>query len=147
MQCSAPPSASPISERKRQPGETADDYPHVVVQLSDGWRVIRCAANLQWIIQSNDGERAGRARWAGVGYCMTREALLQASRALCARIDPAALAALGALPEHITVARVTAPAPVNDKLAALTGVTTIDNDNTADARRRDWLPGPEFVGQ
>ena len=40
-------------------------------------------------------------------------------------------------------------APVNDKLAALAEAeaTLIDNHDTADTRRRDWLPGPEFVGQ
>jgi hypothetical protein len=38
-------------------------------------------------------------------------------------------------------------APINDKLAALAAAeaTLIDNDDTADTRRRDWRPGPEFV--
>ncbi len=38
-------------------------------------------------------------------------------------------------------------APVNDKLAALAEaeVPPTDNHDTADTRRRDWLPGLEFV--
>jgi hypothetical protein len=80
--------------------ETAGDYPNIVARLSDKWRVILCGAGIQWILQRRDGERAGRARWAGVGYCRTREALLRLCRASSERVDPAAWAALIALPEH-----------------------------------------------
>ena len=97
----APPPASAISKCKRQPGETADDYPHVVARLSDRWRVIRCDASLQWVIQSHDGERAGRARWTGVGYCQTRAALLRLCRTSCGLVDPSAWAMLDELPAHI----------------------------------------------
>ena len=82
--------------------ETADDYPHIVARLSDRWRVIVCPAGIQWILQRRDGQRAGRARWAGVSYCQTREALLRLCRTFSARVDPAALSTLAALPEHIT---------------------------------------------
>ncbi len=81
--------------------ESADDYSGIVARLSASHRVIICKDQIQWILQRRDGERHGRTRWAGVGYFLTREALLRASRASCARIDPAALAALAALPEHI----------------------------------------------
>ncbi len=80
--------------------ESADEYGGIVGHLSTSHRVITCKDQIQWILQRRDGERHGQARWAGVGYFLTREALLRASRALCARIDPAALAALAALPEH-----------------------------------------------
>ncbi len=80
--------------------ESADEYSGIVARLSASYRVITCKDQIQWILQRRDGERHGRARWAGVGYFRTREALLRMSRALCARIDPAALAALAALPEH-----------------------------------------------
>ena len=80
--------------------ESADDYRGIVARLCPRHRVITCKDRIQWILQRRDGERHGRARWAGMGYFLTREALLRASRALCARIDPAALAALAALPEQ-----------------------------------------------
>ncbi len=89
----------------RKPRESADDYPSIVARLSDRWRVIVCAGGIQWILQRRDGERAGGTRWTGVGYCMTREALLRLCRGLESPVDPAALSALAALPEHITVAR------------------------------------------
>ena len=82
--------------------ESDDDYARVVARLDDRWRVIVCRDDLQWILQRRDGERAGRARWTGVGYFLTREALLRVSRASCVRVDPAALSALAALPEHMT---------------------------------------------
>lgn len=53
----------------RKPRESTDDYPQIVARLSDKWRVILCTAGVQWILQRRDGERAGGARWAGVGYC------------------------------------------------------------------------------
>ena len=87
-----------MADRKLR--EAADDYTHIVSRLSDRWRVIRCSARLQWIMQCRDGQRAGGARWTGVGYFLTREALLRSSRALCAQIDPAALVVVAALPEH-----------------------------------------------
>jgi hypothetical protein len=31
--------------------ESADEYPHVVATLTDGRRVIECAADIQWVIQ------------------------------------------------------------------------------------------------
>jgi len=80
--------------------ETADGYIGIVARLGTRHRVITCKDNIQWILQRRDGERYGRARWAGIGYFLTRESLIEASRALRARIDPVDLAALAALPEH-----------------------------------------------
>ncbi len=89
-----------IGRRPARHHYSADDYSGIVARLSASHRVITCKDQIQWIVQRRDGERHGRARWAGVGYFLTRAALLRASRTLCARIDPAALAALAALPEH-----------------------------------------------
>ena len=55
--------------------ESDDDYACIVTRLGDGGRVIVCRDDLQWILQRRDGKRAGRARWASVGYCTTREGL------------------------------------------------------------------------
>ena len=82
--------------------ESDDNYARVVAQFDDGWRVIVCRDDLQWILQRRDGERAGGARWTGVGYCRTREALLRLCRASSARIAPSEWAVLVALPEYIT---------------------------------------------
>ena len=80
--------------------ESADEYSGIGARPHPSHRVILGKDRTQWNLQRRDGERHGRARWAGVGYFLTREALLRASRTLCARIDPAALAAMAALPEH-----------------------------------------------
>ncbi len=82
--------------------ESDDDYGCIVTRLGDAGRVIVCRDDLQWILQRRDGKRAGRARWASVSYCTTREALLRLCRAACARIDPSEWAVLAALPESIT---------------------------------------------
>ncbi len=82
--------------------ESDDDYARIVARLDDRWRVIVCRDDLQWILQRRDGERAGGARWTGISYCQSREALLRLCRASSARIDPSEWAALVALPEYIT---------------------------------------------
>ena len=82
--------------------ESADEYSGTVACLSASHRVIICKDRTQWILQRRDGERAGGARWAGVGYCRTREALLRLCRASSEPVDPAALSLLAALPEHFT---------------------------------------------
>ena len=89
-----------IARGPAQHHESADEYSGIVARLSASHRVITCKDRTQWVLQRRDGQRHGRARWAGVGYFLTREALLRASRAMCAQIDPAALAAMAALPEH-----------------------------------------------
>lgn len=81
--------------------ESDDDYAYIVTRLGDAGRVIVCRDDLQWILQRRDGKKAGRARWAGVGYCTTREGLLRLCRASGARIGPSELAVLAALPGNI----------------------------------------------
>jgi hypothetical protein len=81
--------------------EEADDYHSVVVDLNDNWRVILCAAGIQWVLQRRTGERHGRARWEGRSYCRTGEALKRLSRRHAGAIDPAAADILASLPERI----------------------------------------------
>jgi hypothetical protein len=81
--------------------EEASDYHAVVAHLNDRWRVIVCAAGLQWILQRRTGERHGRARWEGRSYCRTSEALNRLSRKHAGAIDPAATDILAELPNWI----------------------------------------------
>ena len=90
---------------RRGPGETADRYPGVVVQINRRWRVILCSAGMQWILQRHDGERGGTARWAGVGYFQTREALVRLCRASCGPVSQHVWAVLDGLPDHIARGR------------------------------------------
>jgi hypothetical protein len=47
---------------KRDAGrmESADDYPGVVADLGDKWRVIECRAGEQWILQRKNGNQSAR---------------------------------------------------------------------------------------
>jgi hypothetical protein len=81
--------------------EEADDHRAVVARLNDNWRVIVCAAGIQWILQRRSGKRHGRARWEGRSFCRTREALIRVSREHAGAVDPAAAAILAALPDRV----------------------------------------------
>ena len=74
--------------------EEADDYHAVVARLNDSWRVIVCAAGIQWVLQRRRGERRGTARWEGRSYCRTGEALKRLSRRHAGAIDPTTAAIL-----------------------------------------------------
>jgi hypothetical protein len=82
--------------------EEADDYHAVVARLNDSWRVIVCAAGIQWILQRRRGERRGTARWESRCFCRTSEALNRLSRGRAGAIDPSADATLASLPERIS---------------------------------------------
>ena len=81
--------------------EEADDYHAVVARLNESWRIIVCAAGIQWILQRRRGERRGTARWEGRSFCRTSEALNRLSRKHAGAIDPTATAILAALPDWI----------------------------------------------
>ena len=81
--------------------ETSDIYVGLIAHLNTRWRVVTCRDSFQWILQKRDAQRSGRPRWTGVRYFRTRDALMRASRTLCGRIDPNALAILAALPAQI----------------------------------------------
>jgi hypothetical protein len=89
-----------LQQAGRTARETADDYPGIVARLCDTRRVIQCRDAVQWILQGRDGWSGGTARWTGLSYCRTREAILRLCRTSSARIDPIAWAALTALPAH-----------------------------------------------
>lgn len=78
--------------------ETSDDYPLVVVDFGDGWRVIECAAGLQWILQKRISR--GQYPWRGQSFCRTKEALLRCAE----RSHPL----LEALPDRFPEGRETA---------------------------------------
>ena len=61
--------------------EEADDYPYIVVQLDDRWRIIECRNDIQWILQKLVG-----GRWRGQRYCRTLAGLKSSLTALC--VDP-----------------------------------------------------------
>jgi hypothetical protein len=78
--------------------ESDDNYPNNI-RLNDRWRIINCRDGLQWILQRRHGPgRPAGARWAGRSYCRTSAALIGCCRAYSGAIDPAAMAALEALP-------------------------------------------------
>ncbi|WP_170474678.1 hypothetical protein [Ruegeria arenilitoris] len=79
--------------------ETADDYGRVIIRLCPHHRVIICRDDLQWIVQRRKKGGAERP-WRAVGYFLTRDALVRCCANLCSRVDPHAMAALLALPEH-----------------------------------------------
>jgi hypothetical protein len=59
----------------RTTSEEADGYDGILVKLNNNWRVIVCAAGIQWILQRRRGERRGTARWEGRSFCRTSGAL------------------------------------------------------------------------
>jgi hypothetical protein len=61
--------------RAKPLSESANDYPYLIVDFGDGFRVIECVAGIQWIVQ----RRVSAVRWNGQYFCRTREALLHYS--------------------------------------------------------------------
>jgi hypothetical protein len=53
--------------------EGANDYPYLVIDFDfdfgDGFRVIECAAAIQWVVQ----KRVSPIRWNGHYFCHTKE--------------------------------------------------------------------------
>ena len=79
--------------------ETSDAYARVEAKPAPGWRVVTCKDQIQWILQRRKKGGAERP-WRGVGYFRTKDALIKACASLCGRVDPAAMAALAALPQN-----------------------------------------------
>jgi len=90
---------SPPKKTAKADHETADGYSRVVAHLCDGWRVIVCKDDLQWIIQRRK-KGGGEWPWRAVGYCRTRRALIRLTAASCGQIDPVAWEGLADLPEE-----------------------------------------------
>ena len=89
------------AERPKSRKERDDRYDGVICQLNARWRVIICRQRIQWILQTAKAEGGHGLVWRGVSYFRTRDALMRVCARLCERIDPAAWAALAALPDVI----------------------------------------------
>jgi hypothetical protein len=73
----------------------------LIAQLNTSWRVVDDP--LQWVLQHKKGNpRRKNPGWENRSFCTTRAGLLRCAREYCGEADPAALAALSALPEHHT---------------------------------------------
>jgi hypothetical protein len=82
--------------------ESDEAYPHL--RLNSRWRVIECRDGLQWILQvRNRAETVARDVWRGRSYCRTLDALIRRCDRYAGALDPAAVAALRALPERFGV--------------------------------------------
>jgi hypothetical protein len=110
--------------------EETDNYHAVIAHLNDRWRVIVCAADIQWILQRRAGERHGRARWDARSFCRTSEALNRLSRRHAGVIDPTAAAILTSLPERIDDAVRRGAAMTGRTIFAPTTATTINIDTS-----------------
>jgi hypothetical protein len=88
----------------RLPSESDDRYP--AIRLNNQWRIITCRDRVQWVLQSRRGpgdlKTLPTAGWRNRSYCRSLAALL---RCCCEHdvgpIEPAASAALAALPDRI----------------------------------------------
>jgi hypothetical protein len=87
----------------RHLAESDEEYP-CIIRLNRRWRVIECRDGIQWIIQArNRAETVARYVWRGRSYCRTQEALIRCCDRYAGALDPAAVAALRALPERFHV--------------------------------------------
>ncbi len=94
-------SAQWVTDQKQNSLRRLRAVNNVVAHLNERWRVIECAAGIQWILQHRAGERHGTARWDDRSYCRTREALIRCCRASAGAIEPAACTTLAALPQRM----------------------------------------------
>jgi hypothetical protein len=83
----------PILAPVRARQERSDNYP-CIARLNDRWRVIRCADDVQWILQRRKG-----VLWFGNSYHRDRAVLLQRIAERCGAVDAGALDVIRALPE------------------------------------------------
>jgi hypothetical protein len=90
----------PRMSRGMSKDEGADSYAAIVARLNENWRIIVCAAGIQWILQCR-GEKYGAVRWRHRSFCRTSEALRRVVRQRAGKIDPAAAAILAGLPAWI----------------------------------------------
>jgi hypothetical protein len=82
--------------------EEADDYHAIVARLNADWRIIVCAAGIQWVLQRGYAARNhGDMRWRSRSFCRTSEALIRCCREHAGEIEPAASTILAALPARI----------------------------------------------
>jgi len=83
--------------------ESHDDYPRVVANLNERWRVVECRDRVQWVLQWRSGgpETCRSDTWKGRGYFRTSEVLKRSIREERLSVDPAAEIVLAALPDWL----------------------------------------------
>jgi hypothetical protein len=97
--------------------EESDSYHAVVARLNGDWRIIVCAAGIQWVLQRGHMARNhGDVRWRSRSFCRTSEALIRCCREHAGEIEPATWTILAAFPERIDD-------PVPTPASKLEGVT------------------------
>jgi hypothetical protein len=96
---------SPEVFKSHHHGLSESDNAYPALTLNARWRIIACRDDVQWIVQfrnrRHDAETVSNSDWRGRSYCRTRDGLIAScDRLLGGQIDPAARAALAALPKH-----------------------------------------------
>lgn len=83
--------------------ESHDDYPRVVANLNERWRVVECRDRGQWVLQWRSGgpETCRSDTWRGRGYFRTSEALKRAVREQRLSVDHDAERVISALPDWL----------------------------------------------
>jgi hypothetical protein len=77
--------AGDFTERTR---ESSEEYEGVIFR-SGPFRVARDRDNQQWLFQRcRSGLRGGKPKWDNIGYCRTREALINLFRKHCGMVPP-----------------------------------------------------------
>jgi hypothetical protein len=131
--------------------ESDDQYPGVVAILNGSWRVIECAAGIQWILQRRAGERHGRARWDARSFCRTKETLIRLCRGCDGEINATAAATLAALPDRFeekpachgaaeTILRLRASGSQNPVLTAIEAQKPLQNMGPQQALTKGSTP-------
>jgi hypothetical protein len=92
-----------LSLPQARPLVAESDGAYPAIQLNDRFRVIVCRDGIQWVLQARNRatETIARGVWRGRSYCRSRDALTRCCDDHAGAINPAAVAALRALPERI----------------------------------------------
>lgn len=93
-------SASHVTTSHR---ERDSDYERVLVQLSNGLRVIACKDNTQFILQRKFAEGLHAVAWRPLGYFTCRKALIVACVKRHGPLGPNLLAQLHHLPQRASL--------------------------------------------
>ncbi len=86
---------------RRAIAEQGDNYPNVVMQQGETFRLIACRDGIQWIPQTRGTHAVARTRWRPRSYHRSKISLIRRLPAFLPGIDPKNLAILDALPDWI----------------------------------------------
>jgi hypothetical protein len=109
-----------LTKRDVSRQESADDYPGVVADFGNKWRIITCRAGEQWILQRKSGT------WEARSFCRTSDALRRVVREHVGNVEPPDLpkwiaepARMAHSPTRTTKSRPTGlPGPSSGRLSA-----------------------------